>query len=111
MSATYGRERTDGAPQTMNKASEFCTDDRGRASAPETLTISRAELANGLSISVRTLRRWETMKIGPPPIRIGRIVRYRMSAVDEWLRQAEATAFIGPHHEDGALNATPVAQK
>lgn len=51
--------------------------------------ISRAELGQELGVSVETLARWETRRIGPACIRIGRKVLYRRVAVMEWLRNQE----------------------
>jgi len=47
--------------------------------------LSRAGLATELGISVDTLARWETRRIGPPCVRIGRKVHYRAEAIREWL--------------------------
>lgn len=52
--------------------------------------LNRAELARELSISVDTLQRWETRRIGPPCVRVGRKVLYRKDAVREWLCEQEA---------------------
>lgn len=51
--------------------------------------ISRAELAQELCLSVDTLARWETRRIGPTCVRIGRKVLYRRGAVLEWLHEQE----------------------
>lgn len=51
--------------------------------------MSRAELAQELGLSVDTLARWETRRIGPTCVRIGRKVIYRRGAVQEWLRDQE----------------------
>lgn len=51
--------------------------------------MSRAELALELGLSVDTLARWETRRIGPACVRIGRKVLYRRGAVQEWLREQE----------------------
>jgi len=51
--------------------------------------ISRRTLANELGLSVDTLARWETRRIGPTCVRIGRKVLYRRGAVQEWLRAQE----------------------
>ena len=45
-----------------------------------------AELDN---CSVKTLRRWEEEKSGPPITKIGRKNFYRKAAVAEWLRSCE----------------------
>jgi hypothetical protein len=51
--------------------------------------ISRRMLAVELGVSVDTLARWETRRIGPICVRIGRKVFYRRGAVQEWLRAQE----------------------
>ena len=53
--------------------------------------MSRADLAGELGISVDTLGRWETRRIGPPCIRLGRRVFYRKGGVKDWLREQEPT--------------------
>ena len=52
--------------------------------------LDRAELARELTISVDTLQRWETRRVGPPCVRVGRKVLYRKDAVREWLCEQEA---------------------
>jgi len=52
--------------------------------------LDRANLARELTLSVDTLQRWETRRIGPPCVRVGRKVLYRMEAVRDWLREQEA---------------------
>ena len=51
--------------------------------------ITRTDLGKQLGLSVDTLARWETRRIGPPCVRIGRKVLYRKGAVHEWLRSQE----------------------
>ena len=52
--------------------------------------LDRANLARELTLSVDTLQRWETRRMGPPCVRVGRKVLYRMEAVRDWLREQEA---------------------
>ena len=52
--------------------------------------LDRADLARELTLSVDTLQRWETRRMGPPCVRVGRKVLYRMEAVSDWLREQEA---------------------
>ena len=52
--------------------------------------LDRANLARELTLSVDTLQRWETRRVGPPCVRVGRKVLYRMEAVRDWLRDQEA---------------------
>ena len=47
--------------------------------------LDRAELARQLALSVDTLQRWETRRVGPPCVRVGRKVLYRKEAVRDWL--------------------------
>lgn len=51
--------------------------------------ITRPELAQEIGLSVDTLARWETRRIGPACVRIGRKVLYRRGAVQDWLREQE----------------------
>ena len=52
--------------------------------------LNRTDLARELTLSVDTLQRWETRRMGPPCVRVGRKVLYRMEAVRVWLREQEA---------------------
>ncbi len=52
--------------------------------------LNRTDLARELTLSVDTLQRWETRRMGPPCVRVGRKVLYRMEAVRAWLREQEA---------------------
>lgn len=66
-------------------------------SAPDSVGLlddwmSRANLAAELDLSVDTLARWESRRIGPPCVRVGRRVLYRRGAVQEWLRSQEDRA-------------------
>lgn len=36
------------------------------------------------------MQRWETRRIGPPCVRVGHKVLYRMETVRDWLRDQEA---------------------
>lgn len=56
-------------------------------------TLTRAELAAELGVSVFTLNQWAVMGKGPKPIRIGRQCVYRREDVDAYLKaQAKADA-------------------
>lgn len=57
--------------------------------------MPRQELAGIIGVSSDTLKRWETRRIGPPCIRIGRRVLYRRGAVKDWLLDQESRA-AGP---------------
>jgi transcriptional regulator with XRE-family HTH domain len=51
--------------------------------------LSRAQVAQEIGVSIDTLARWETRRIGPPCIRVGRKVLYRAEAFREWLISRE----------------------
>lgn len=55
--------------------------------------LDRDATAEALDVSARTLDRWHLMRIGPARIKIGGRVRYRLSAILEWLYSCET---IGP---------------
>jgi excisionase family DNA binding protein len=51
--------------------------------------LTTEQLSDYLQIPVATIRRWRHRLEGPAGIRVGRHVRYRETAVQEWLdRQA-----------------------
>jgi hypothetical protein len=52
-------------------------------------SLNRTDLARELTLSVDTLQRWETRRVGPPCVRVARKVLYRMEAVRDWLREQE----------------------
>lgn len=53
--------------------------------APEFL--DERSLCALLAISSVTATKWRAQAKGPPFIKVGRLVRYRMSDVDAWLRR------------------------
>ena len=60
-------------------------------SAPSVLEgyIREADLAKQLNRSVRTLQRLTERRLGPPRIKIGRSVFYKIESVRAWLEQQE----------------------
>jgi len=52
--------------------------------------LSRAEVAAAIGMSIDTLARWESRRIGPPCVRIGRKVLYRAQAFRDWLVACES---------------------
>jgi predicted DNA-binding transcriptional regulator AlpA len=51
--------------------------------------IREADLAKQLRRSVRTLQRLTARRLGPPRIKIGRSVYYKIESVRAWLEQQE----------------------
>ncbi len=52
--------------------------------------LTREELGVQLGLSPSTLKRWEGSRTGPPCVRVGRRIVYRLEAVRDWLREQEA---------------------
>jgi hypothetical protein len=51
--------------------------------------LTRDRVAEEIGVSVDTLQRWETRRIGPPCVRIGRKVLYRADGFRGWLIRRE----------------------
>ena len=72
--------------------------ERGRADADDTVGTNQLEplltvpeLARYLGIPVKTLYAWRYRRLGPPALRVGRHLRYRVRDVEEWmLRRLES---------------------
>ncbi len=45
------------------------------------------------TISRRTLERWHALRIGPPRVRVGRLVLYKTEAVRRWLDENATSNF------------------
>jgi excisionase family DNA binding protein len=54
---------------------------------PELLTIKEA--AAHLKVSEETLRKWRAQGAGPPVAKLGRHLRYRKDALDQWVKEQE----------------------
>lgn len=44
-------------------------------------------LADFLGLTVATLRKWRWLRSGPKFVKVGRLIRYRKTDIDEWLDQ------------------------
>jgi hypothetical protein len=52
--------------------------------------VTAQRLASMLSVTERTLARWNAARIGPPKISIGKTVLYDVSKLPDWLASREA---------------------
>jgi hypothetical protein len=63
------------------------------ADDPDTIEIAGKRyltnrgLAKELNKSERTIARWDALRIGPPKIKVGRLVLYDPDHIPEWLAQ------------------------
>lgn len=55
-------------------------------SVPKQLMVPE-EAAAFLLVSVETLAQWRSQRRGPPYIKIGRLVRYRLSVLEDYLKE------------------------
>ena len=63
---------------------------------------SEFETAEELGVSIRTLRKWRQLRIGPPWTSVGRFIHYNDESVAAWLRSRE----VRPVHTTRAEEAT-----
>jgi predicted site-specific integrase-resolvase len=64
---------------------------RGRVGG-EAVWLTAAELADRLKVAQSTLWQWNLRGYGPPAVRIGGKLRYRVEAVEAWEREQETLA-------------------
>jgi predicted DNA-binding transcriptional regulator AlpA len=57
--------------------------------------IEEREYAEMRGVSVRTIQRERSLRIGPPFIKLGRTIYYRPEAIDAWLHAKEQTQVRG----------------
>jgi excisionase family DNA binding protein len=54
---------------------------------PQTLGLwTQQQTAKQLGVSVETLGKWRSKQKGPAYIRVGNLIRYRQTDVEQWLR-------------------------
>jgi excisionase family DNA binding protein len=54
-----------------------------------TVWLTASELANRLKVAQSTLWQWNLRNYGPPAVRIGGKLRYRVEAVEAWEKEQE----------------------
>jgi excisionase family DNA binding protein len=54
--------------------------------------LTKRELLVRLQVSLSTVNRWIKDGTGPPHMKLGRLVRFRESDVDNWLAQQNTNA-------------------
>ena len=64
--------------------------------------LTVAQICEGLSITRRTLDRWSALGLGPPRMRIQRLILYRPEDITAWLQN---------HLERRQLSAGPVRHR
>jgi phage terminase Nu1 subunit (DNA packaging protein) len=51
--------------------------------------VTRRGLAHEFGVSLRTVDRWEALRIGPARTTIGKQILYRVESVRDWLKARE----------------------
>jgi excisionase family DNA binding protein len=70
--------------------------------------VTPTELATELGIPVKTLAEWRSRGLGPAYVKVGRHVRYRREAIDDWeARQTREPAGEATAPTDGMLTPAP----
>jgi hypothetical protein len=55
-------------------------------------------IAEMLGVTERTLARWNAARIGPPKIKIGKVVLYELSRLSDWLASREIAPVRSHRH-------------
>jgi len=55
----------------------------------ESAVYTDGELADLLQVSRPTIRRWWWRKLLPAPVKLGAVIRWRKSDINEWLAEQE----------------------
>jgi hypothetical protein len=63
--------------------------------------VTPDRLAGILDVTPRTLARWHAARIGPPKIRVGKLVLYDVAKLPEWLASRETEPVHGRPHPRG----------
>jgi predicted DNA-binding transcriptional regulator AlpA len=56
--------------------------------------LTEVEIADFLKLSTRTLQSWRVKNDGPPFIRVGRAIRYRLRDVVRWIEERTVSPAI-----------------
>ncbi len=56
---------------------------------PEDRWLSTTALSERFDVPVRTIQAWREQGTGPAGVRIGKVVRYRLSEVERWEAERE----------------------
>jgi predicted DNA-binding transcriptional regulator AlpA len=69
------------------------SDDQPKPVPPDSVTLTRPQLARLLQVSQRTLERWDCQRLIPGRIRLpGGSVRYNRRAVEVWIAEGQPLA-------------------
>ena len=73
-------------------------DDGGQVEIAGRVYLTPERVARMLAVTVRTLARWNAARIGPPKIKVGKLVLYQLSQLPEWLSSRESEPVRARRH-------------
>ena len=79
-------------PKNQGRSASSAIDVRHELICDEEHLITECEAAELLVLSVKTLRNWRLSGYGPPHLKVGRLVRYRLSDLKAWVTTCERTS-------------------
>jgi hypothetical protein len=79
-------------PKNQGRSASSAIDVRHESICDEEHLITECEAAELLVIAVKTLRNWRFLGRGPPHLKVGRLVRYRLSDLKAWLKTCERSS-------------------
>ena len=88
LSMTFNAEPSAGKPDTrtlMTGVSALTLAETGEVEIAGRRYVTAERLASMLSVTVRTLARWNASRIGPPKISIGKTVLFDLAKLPDWL--------------------------
>ena len=71
---------------------------------PERL-VSPSQVARFLAVEVETLDGWRRRGVGPPWYRLGRVIRYRLNEVEDWIHKSRSQVANPVTSEQSKLEA------
>ena len=84
--------------RTLEGASPRSLTDSGEVEIGGRHYITPHRLANLLGVTVRTVSRWSAARIGPPKIKIGKLILFDFAKLPEWLAARESELIRNRRH-------------
>jgi hypothetical protein len=72
--------------------------DTGEVEIAGRVYVTASRVAELLGVTERTLARWNAARIGPPKLKIGKVVLYELSRLPDWLASREIAPVRAHRH-------------
>jgi len=73
------------ADELLDKEEHLCSRCRTLSNVNARTLLTYKDLAKYLKVSLPTINRWRKSGTGPKPLKLGKLVRYRLADVDAYL--------------------------